>query len=244
MKLRKSAVPTRRATSKRASASKGVPHPYLNARRTWNSHVGSLIASRTLWQATALISLLIVFAAVGGVVYIGSQSKFVPYVVEVNKLGEAMAVAPASQAGKVDQRIVRAAVAEYVVNARTVTPDIALQRRSIFRLYALMKPSSIATRKMTSYLNGSPETNPFKRAEKQTVNVEIVSAIPQTSATWQVDWIETQRSRKGEIQGKPYRMRALLNVDAAPPPADLNEDQLRLNPMGIYISDYSWSKQF
>jgi type IV secretion system protein VirB5 len=56
----------------------GLAHPYLNARRTWNSHVGSLIASRTLWQATALIGLLIVLAAVGGVVYIGSQSKLFP----------------------------------------------------------------------------------------------------------------------------------------------------------------------
>ncbi|MGF6710870.1 type IV secretory pathway TrbF-like protein [Luteibacter sp. W1I16] len=222
----------------------GTPHPYLNARRSWNSHVGSLIASRTLWQAVALISLLIAFAAVGGVVYIGSQSKFVPYVVEVNKLGEAMAVAPASQADKVDQRIVRAATAEFIVNARTVTPDIAMQRRAIFKIYALMKSGSAATRKMTAFLNGSPETNPFKRAEKQTVNVEVVSAIPQTASTWQVDWLETQRTRKGEIMGKPYRMRALLNVGSNAMPPDASDDQIRLNPMGIYISDYSWSKQF
>ncbi len=227
-----------------AATPQGTPHPYLNARRSWNSHVGSLIASRTLWQAVALISLLIAFAAVGGVVYIGSQSKFVPYVVEVNKLGEAMAVAPASQADKVDQRIVRAATAEFIVNARTVTPDIAMQRRAIFKVYALMKSGSAATRKMTAFLNGSPETNPFKRAEKQTVNVEVVSAIPQTSSTWQVDWVETQRTRKGEIMGKPYRMRALLNVGSNAMPPDATDDQIRLNPMGIYISDYSWSKQF
>lgn len=234
------------AKKKRAqrTPSQGLPHPYLNARRTWNSHVGSLIASRTLWQAVALISLLVAFAAVGGVVYIGSQSKFVPYVVEVNKLGEAMAVAPASQAGKVDQRIVRASVAEFVVNARTVTPDIAMQRRAIFKVYALMNPGSAATRKMTSFLNGNPETNPFKRAEKQTVNVEIVSAIPQTSTTWQVDWIETQRSRKGDVMGKPYRMRAMLNVVSHPMSSDATEDQIRLNPLGIYVSDYSWTKQF
>lgn len=222
----------------------GTPHPYLNARRSWNSHVGSLIASRTLWQAVALISLLIAFASVGGVVYIGSQSKFVPYVVEVNKLGEAMAVAPASQADKVDQRIVRAATAEFIVNARTVTPDIAMQRRAIFKVYALMKSGSAATRKMTAFLNGSPDTNPFKRAEKQTVNIEVISAIPQTASTWQVDWVETQRTRRGEIMGKPYRMRALLNVGSNAMPPDASDDQIRLNPMGIYISDYSWSKQF
>ena len=228
----------------KAAAAQGLPHPYLNARRSWNSHVGSLIASRTLWQAMALISMLVALAAVGGVIYIGSQSKFVPYVVEVNKLGEAMAVAPASPAEKVDQRIVRASVAEFIVNARTVTPDIAMQRRAIFKVYALMPSGSIATRKMTSYLNGAPETNPFKRAEKQTVNVEIVSAIPQTATTWQVDWIETQRTRKGEIMGKPYRMRALLNVNSQPMPTDTTEDQIRLNPMGVYVTDYSWSKQF
>jgi type IV secretion system protein VirB5 len=227
-----------------APAPLGTPHPYLNARRSWNSHVGSLIASRTLWQAMALISMLVAFAAVGGVVYIGSQSKFVPYVVEVNALGEAMAVAPASEASKVDQRIVRASVAEFIVNARTVTPDIAMQRRAIFKVYALMGSGSVSTRKMTAYLNGTPDTNPFKRAEKQTVNVEIVSAIPQTSTTWQVDWIETQRTRKGEIIGKPYRMRALLNVSSNAVPPDASDDQIRLNPMGIYISDYSWSKQF
>jgi len=228
----------------RRPSSQALPHPYLNAKRTWNSHVGSLIASRTLWQAVALISLLVAFAAVGGVVYIGSQSKFVPYVVEVNKLGEAMAVAPASQASKVDQRIVRASVAEYIVNARTVTPDIAMQRRAIFKVYALMSPGSAATRKMTAYLNGNSETNPFKRAEKQTVNVEIVSAIPQTSATWQIDWIETQRTRKGEVINKPYRMRAMLNVVSQPMPPDVSDDQIRLNPMGVYVTDYSWTKQF
>lgn len=240
MKLKKK----KRAAAPAGAAAQGLPHPYLNARRSWNSHVGSLIASRTLWQAMALISLLIAFAAVGGVVYIGSQSKFVPYVVEVNKLGEAMAVAPAKQADKVDQRVVRASVAEFIVNARTVTPDIAMQRRSIFKLYAYMPTGSAATRKMTAFLNGSPETNPFKRAEKQTVNVEIVTAIPQTASTWQVDWIETQRTRKGEPMGKPYRMRALLSVNSQPMPPDTTEDQIRLNPLGVYISDFSWTKQF
>lgn len=234
----------KKTASGRGVASQGLPHPYLNARRTWNSHVGSLIASRTLWQATALIGLLIVLAAVGGVVYIGSQSKFVPYVIEVNKLGEAMAVAPAAKAVQTDQRVIRASVAEFIVNARTVTPDIAMQRRAIFKVYALMNAGSASTRKMTAYLNGSPETNPFKRAEKQTVNVEIASAIPQTATTWQVDWIETQRSRKGDVLGKPYRMRALLNVETRPMPGEINEEQLRLNPLGIYITDYSWSKQF
>ncbi|MDF3982969.1 VirB8/TrbF family protein [Luteibacter sp. PPL201] len=222
----------------------GMAHPYLNAKRTWNSHVGGLIASRAIWQTMALLSLLIVFVAVGGVVYIGSQSKFVPYVVEVDKLGEAAAVAPATVATEFDQRIVRTTVAEFIVNARTVTPDIALQRRNIFKVYAQMRASSVAAQKMTNYLNGTPENNPFKRAERQTVNVEITSSIPQSTTTWQVDWIETQRSRKGEVMGKPARMRALIHIESTPQAQAMDEDRLRLNPLGIFITDYSWSKQF
>ena len=38
------------------------------------------------------LSLLIAFVAVSGVIYIGSQSKFIPYIVEVNKLGETIVV--------------------------------------------------------------------------------------------------------------------------------------------------------
>ena len=51
-------------------------------------------------------------------------------------------------------------------------------------------------------------------------------------------------ARKGELIGKAYRMRALLNVVSQPRPPDVTEDQIRLNPLGIYVSDYSWSKQF
>lgn len=63
-------------------------NPYLNARRTWNDHMGSVSASRNMWQIMAILSFMIVLAAVGGVIYIGSQSKFIPYVVQVEHLAK------------------------------------------------------------------------------------------------------------------------------------------------------------
>ena len=68
-----------------------VENPYLAARRTWNEHVGSVVSSRQTWQVVGILSLLIALSAVGGMIHIGSQSKFVPYVVEVDKLGQAVA---------------------------------------------------------------------------------------------------------------------------------------------------------
>jgi type IV secretion system protein VirB5 len=231
------------AGSKDGRPADQVENPYLSARRSWNDHVGSVVASRQAWQAVALLSLLIALASVGGMVYIGSQSRFVPYVVEVDKLGQALAVAPAQRAAPVDQRVVHAAVAAFISDLRTVTPDVALQRKAIFRVYAMLSSSDAATAKSNEWLNGTEDSSPFKRAARETVSTDIVSVIPQTPDTWQVDWIETVRDRQGLVKGQPYRMRALVTVYTVPATPQTTEEQVRNNPLGIYVRDFSWSKQ-
>jgi type IV secretion system protein TrbF len=56
----------------------GEANPYLEARRSWNEHVGSVVSSRQAWQVTGMLSLLVALASVGGMVYIGSQSNSCP----------------------------------------------------------------------------------------------------------------------------------------------------------------------
>lgn len=52
-----------------------IENPYLNARRTWNSIIQSVVSTRQAWQILCILAMLIAFAAVGGAVHIGSQSK-------------------------------------------------------------------------------------------------------------------------------------------------------------------------
>lgn len=218
-------------------------NPYLNARRSWNDHVGALVSSRQAWQLLGLMSLLIVLAAVGGLVYVGSQSKFVPYVVEVDKLGQPLAIAPAQRADAADARVVHAAVAAFIGDLRLVTPDVALQRKAVFRVYSMLSPGDPATLKANEWLNGSEEASPFKRAARETVSTEILSVLPQTPDTWQVDWMETTRDRQGVAKEAPQRMRALVTVYTVAATPKTTEEQLRNNPLGIYARDFSWSKQ-
>lgn len=218
-------------------------NPYLSARRTWNEHVGDQVASRQTWQILGVGCLLIALTAVGGMIYIGSQSKFIPYVVEVDKLGQTIAVSPVDRAKGVDQRVIHAAMASFIQSARMVTPDVALQRKAIFSVYAMLSSDDAATAKMNEFLNGRPDWNPFKRAEKETVSTEIVSVIAQTTETWQVDWTETVRDRQGFVKSPPYRMRALVTMYVTEPSPEISEEQIRNNPLGIYISDFAWSKQ-
>jgi len=236
--LKKSSADQRRSTEAKAGE-----NPYLAARRTWNDHTASMVSSRNMWQLLGILSLMIALAGVGGIIYIGSQSRFVPYVVEVDKLGQALAVAPAQQAAAVDQRVVHAAVASFISDARLVTPDVALQRKAVFRLYSMLSANDPATAKANEWLNGTAESSPFARAVTETVSIEILSVIPQTPDTWQVDWMESVRDRQGIMKDKPFRMRALVTVYTVPATPQTTEEQVRNNPLGIYVRDFSWSKQ-
>lgn len=218
-------------------------NPYLSARRTWNDQSTANVANRQMWQLLGILAMMIALSGVGGMIYIGSQSKFVPYVVEVDKLGQAAAVAPAQRAASADPRVVHAAVASFINDARLVTPDIALQRKAVFRLYSMLSSNDPATAKANEWLNGTEDSSPFKRAVKETVSIDILSVIPQTPDTWQVDWMETMRDRQGVVKTKPFRMRALVTVYTVPATPQTTEEQVRNNPLGIYVRDFSWSTQ-
>ena len=237
--------PDRRQSPQSSEAgprSSGLENPYLSARRTWNEHVGSVVSSRQTWQVVGILSLLIALAGVGGVIHIGSQSKFIPYVVQVDKMGQTIAAGPVTAADKADPRIVHATVADFITSARMVTPDVALQRKAVFKVYSVLSPNDPATAKMNEWLNGNADASPFKRAAKEMVSIEITSVIPQSPDTWQVDWTETTRDRQGALKGQPVPMRALVTVYTAEPTSQTTDEQLRNNPMGIYVRDYSWSR--
>ena len=61
-------------------------NPNLNTKNIWNSRISELFWKYRAWQLLSIISLMVTLVAVSGAIYIGSQSKFIPYIVEVNKL--------------------------------------------------------------------------------------------------------------------------------------------------------------
>lgn len=230
------AVPDRRG------GGRGAENPYLNYRRRWNDHTGSILSQRNMWMLFCMGSLMIALAAVGGLISVAQKSKFVPYVIEVDKLGQAAAQRPIQQTETVDPRVIKASLAEFITQSRMVTFDVQLQRDAIFKVYSRLAGGDPATTKMNEYLNGKPESNPFKRAEKETVSVEIASILQQTAQTWQVDWVETVRDRKGTLTSAPIKMRALVNIGIIEPTEETTEVQLRNNPLGVFVVDYNWSR--
>jgi type IV secretory pathway TrbF-like protein len=72
----------------------GADSPYLSARREWNERYGDYIARARNWRWAAFAALAVSLVLAIGVVWEAAQSKVVPYVVEVDKLGDAVPIAP------------------------------------------------------------------------------------------------------------------------------------------------------
>ena len=79
---------------------------------------------------------------------------------------------------------------------------------------------------------------PQTRAQSQIVTVEVASVLPTTSNTYEIDWVETTRNLQGTVQGT-QRWRGSLTLVVNPP---TDEQLVRLNPLGIYVSEVNWSK--
>lgn len=224
-----------RITKKNDVSESDTANPYVNARRTWNQHTGSIVSANQTWQIVGLLSLFLAIASVGGVIYIGSKSKFIPYIIEVDKLGAARNQGFASATDTADPRLAKQAVTSFIENARLVTPDKALQEKAIFKVYSHLAANDPATAKMTEWYKA---TDPLKRAETEIVNTSILSPpLALTETTWQLEWSETTRDRDGTINDEPVHMKAVVTIYLADSSPD-NDD----NPMGIYVKDYSWDR--
>lgn len=219
-------------------------NPYLNARRSWNYIHGAAIQMGMNGTFIGVLGCLIGLAGVGGMIHIGSQSKFIPLVYEQDSAKNIISMTRADRLppAKVDD--FRTAAADFIANIRLVTPDAELQRKAVLRTYAFLNAEDPATAKANEYLNGSKERNPFVRAQTEMVSTELLSAIQQSPDTWQIDWTETTRNHDGSMKGDPVRMRALVTVyQNTSLTAGQNENNDVFNPHRINIKDFNWSKQ-
>ena len=168
-------------------------------------------------------------------VWLSARSRVVPFVVLMDNLGRPVASGIADQTTLNDDRLKRSNIFNWIENLRTVTTDGISQRKAIDRVYAQIASGSAAQTFVSEYYRGDP---PFKRAETETVSVEVKSVLPTSDRTYEVEWTETNRDLYGTVKATG-RWRGYLTVVLNPPS---DERQARINPIGVYITTVSWAK--
>ena len=68
---------------------------FVSARREWDDRYASLARGKRNWQLTALALLATLFVCTGALAWLSTRSRVVPYVVEVDRDGQTVAVGPA-----------------------------------------------------------------------------------------------------------------------------------------------------
>ena len=210
-------------------------NPYIAAKREWDERYGSLVTRAKNWRFMALLCATTIVLETGGLIVLSMRSRVVPYVVAVDNLGRQVAAGPAEQASIADDKLLRAAIFEWVGDLRLVTTDGIAQRKAVNRVYDHIANGSAAMGVISDFYRGDP---PQKRAETQTVNVDVQSVLPTSAKTYEVEWIETTRDLQGQVT-QQIRCKGAFTVVVNPP---TDERQMRVNPLGIYVINASWSK--
>jgi type IV secretion system protein TrbF len=68
----------------------------------------------------------------------------------------------------------------------------------------------------------------------------VKSVLPSSERTFEVEWIETTRDLYGAMKGQD-RWKGTFTM-AVNPPTD--ERTARVNPLGLYVTNTSWTKVF
>ena len=211
-------------------------NPYLAARQEWTERYGSYVRAATAWRLVGVASLCLAFVTTTFALYQSTKVKLVPYIVEVDKLGSAVNAGFPAQIEYADSRVVRSTLAAFVTNFRSVTPDAVVQKQYIDRTYALLRTADPATEKVNNWFRSS---SPFDKAKTATVAIEVNNVVPLSSQSFQIDWTEYERDRKGK-EVATRRFRGIANVVLIPPQ---DESVIRLNPIGLYLRDFDWTAQ-
>ncbi|KTW16578.1 conjugal transfer protein TrbF [Sphingomonas sanguinis] len=207
--------------------------PYQRAAQVWDDRIGSARIQAKNWRIMAFGSLALSAGFAGALVYQSSRGTVVPWVVQVDKLGQAQAVAPATADFRPTDPQIAWHLGRFIEQVRSIPADPIIVRQNWLRAY------DWTTDRGAAALNDYARTNdPFAKVGKQQIAVEVSSVIRASPDSFRVAWIE-RRYENGQLSATE-RWSAILTIFVQPP---RDAERLKANPLGIYVNAISWSRE-
>jgi type IV secretion system protein VirB5 len=208
--------------------------PYQRAGQLWDDRIGAARVQARNWRLMAFGGLLLSSGLAAALVWQSLQSRVVPYVVEVDRLGEARSVARADADHRPTDPQIAWYLARFVKNIRTRSLDAVTMREDWLAAY------DHATERAALFLGDyARAANPFVEVGRRTVSVQVTSVVRASDTSFQLKWTERHYER-GSFVGTS-RWTAMLTVKLQPP---RTADVLRKNPLGLYVDAIDWSREY
>ena len=207
--------------------------PYQRAAQAWDERIGSARVQARNWRLMALGELFLIAGLAAALVWQSARGTIVPWVVQVDRLGEAQAVAPAIANFRPTDPQIAWHLARFIEQVRGIAADPIIVRQSWLRAY------DFATDRGALALNNfARASDPFGRVGRQQVAVEVSSVIRASDDSFRVAWIE-RTCENGQL-ARTERWTAILTIVVQPA---RDAERLRKNPLGIFVHAINWSRE-
>ena len=207
--------------------------PYQRAAQVWDERIGSARVQARNWRYMAFGSLILAAGFAGALVWQSARGTVVPWVVQVDALGEAQAVAPASADYEPTDPQIAFHLGRFIEQVRSIPADPIIVRQNWLRAY------EFTTDRGAAALNDFARANdPFTRVGRQQIAVEVSSVIRASPGSFRVAW--TERHYENGQLSTTERWTAILTIVIQTP---RDSERLRANPLGIYVNAISWSRE-
>jgi len=207
--------------------------PYQKAAQVWDERIGSARVQARNWRLMAFGCLILSAGFASALVWQSGRGTIVPWVVQVDNLGQAQAVAPAVADYRPTDPQIAWHLARFIEQVRSIPADAIIVRQNWLRAY------DFTTDRGAMALNDYARSNdPFTTVGKQQVAVDVSSVIRASPESFRVAWTE-RRYQDGSL-AETSRWTAILTVVVQPP---RDTEKLRANPLGIYVNAINWSRE-
>jgi type IV secretion system protein VirB5 len=207
--------------------------PYQRAAQVWDERIGSARVQAKNWRLMAFGSLALSAGLSAALVWQSLSGSVVPWVVQVDKLGAAQAVAPATADYRPTDPQIAFHLAHFIEEVRSIPADAIIVRQNWLRAY------DFTTQAGALALNDYARANdPFTKVGKMQIAVDVSSVIRASPDSFRVAWV--QRTYQDGSLASTERWTAILTVVVQVP---RDAEKLRANPLGIYITAINWSKE-
>ena len=109
--------------------------PYQRAAQVWDERIGSARVQAKNWRLMAFGSLALSLSLAGGLVWQSTHGSVVPWVVQVDKLGQAQAVAPATADYAPSDPQIAWYLAHFIEMVRSLPADPIIVRQNWLQAY-------------------------------------------------------------------------------------------------------------
>ena len=207
--------------------------PYQRAAQVWDDRIGSARVQARNWRLLAFGNLVLAAGLAVGLVWHAARGTITPWVVQVDKLGQAQAIAPATGDYHPSDPQIAWHLGRFIENVRSIPADPVIVRQNWLAAYDFVTDKGSAA--LNDYARG---VDPFSQVSKVQVAVEISSVIRASPDSFRVTW--TERRYENSSLSRTERWTAILTVVIEPP---RDAERLRKNPLGVFVRAINWAKE-